>query len=190
MRDRAIRRAGELLKQIPPQKGKRTDLEPTDGDDTRLTRSNLEPSGDAPTRLQGSRGGKTELVSSASEVSAALPIYPRLYVSPLASADEERRPQSFRGRLPHQLSSGAHPAHADRRYHQLLERPAAGIDNSQGEIDCGASRAVGVKDQRLPLRRTFTAQPLRSPDARHRDVHHLGYRGECLRSSDILRELP
>ena len=35
---RAIRRCGELLKQIEPANGKRTDLEPSDGDDTKLTR--------------------------------------------------------------------------------------------------------------------------------------------------------
>lgn len=39
VRDRAIRRAGELLKQIEPQPGKRTDVAPTDGADSRLTRS-------------------------------------------------------------------------------------------------------------------------------------------------------
>ncbi|KAB2680355.1 hypothetical protein [Brucella pseudintermedia] len=36
IRDRAIRRAGELLKQIEPQSGKRTDLEPSGGVPTRL----------------------------------------------------------------------------------------------------------------------------------------------------------
>lgn len=39
IRDRAIRRAGELLKQIEPQQGKRTDVEPTDATDSRLTRT-------------------------------------------------------------------------------------------------------------------------------------------------------
>ena len=39
IRDRAIRRAGELLKQIEPQSGKRTDIEPSDGGDSRLTRT-------------------------------------------------------------------------------------------------------------------------------------------------------
>lgn len=38
IRDRAIRRAGELLKQIPPQKGTRTDIELSAGDHTKLTR--------------------------------------------------------------------------------------------------------------------------------------------------------
>jgi replicative DNA helicase len=36
IRDRAIRRAGELLKQIEPQSGKRTDIEPSGGAPTRL----------------------------------------------------------------------------------------------------------------------------------------------------------
>jgi hypothetical protein len=36
IRDRAIRRAGELLKQIEPQPGKRTDVEPSGGAPTRL----------------------------------------------------------------------------------------------------------------------------------------------------------
>lgn len=36
IRDRAIRRAGELLKQIEPQSGKRTDIEPSSGAPTRL----------------------------------------------------------------------------------------------------------------------------------------------------------
>lgn len=36
IRDRAIRRAGELLKQIQPQPGKRTDVEPSGGAPTRL----------------------------------------------------------------------------------------------------------------------------------------------------------
>lgn len=36
IRDRAIRRAGELLKQIEPQQGKRTDVEPSGGAPTRL----------------------------------------------------------------------------------------------------------------------------------------------------------
>jgi hypothetical protein len=35
IRDRAIRRAGELLKQIKPQPGKRTDIEPSGGGPTR-----------------------------------------------------------------------------------------------------------------------------------------------------------
>lgn len=35
IRDRAIRRAGELLKQIEPQSGKRTDIEPSGGAPTR-----------------------------------------------------------------------------------------------------------------------------------------------------------
>lgn len=39
IRDRAIRRAGELLKQIEPQPGKRTDIEPGVAADTRLTRA-------------------------------------------------------------------------------------------------------------------------------------------------------
>lgn len=38
IRARAIRRAGELLKQIEPQSGARTDLQPNVGADTRLTR--------------------------------------------------------------------------------------------------------------------------------------------------------
>ena len=36
VRDRAIRRAGELLKQVEPQPGKRTDVEPSGGAPTRL----------------------------------------------------------------------------------------------------------------------------------------------------------
>lgn len=39
VRDCTIRRAGELLKQIEPQKGARTDLQPTDGGDSKLTRT-------------------------------------------------------------------------------------------------------------------------------------------------------
>ena len=38
IRARAIRRAGELLKQVEPQRGARTDMEPSAGGDTRLTR--------------------------------------------------------------------------------------------------------------------------------------------------------
>lgn len=38
---RAIRRAGELLKQIEPQAGKRTDIEPSAATDTRLTRTEV-----------------------------------------------------------------------------------------------------------------------------------------------------
>lgn len=41
IRARAMRRAGELLKQIEPQKGARTDLQPTDGGDSRLMRSEV-----------------------------------------------------------------------------------------------------------------------------------------------------
>jgi hypothetical protein len=36
---RAIRRCGELLKEIQPAKGTRTDIEPRNGGDTRLTRA-------------------------------------------------------------------------------------------------------------------------------------------------------
>ena len=38
IRARAIRRAGEILKQVEPQSGARTDLQPNVGTDTRLTR--------------------------------------------------------------------------------------------------------------------------------------------------------
>lgn len=38
IRARAMRRAGELLKQIEPQRGARTDLQPTDGGDSKLMR--------------------------------------------------------------------------------------------------------------------------------------------------------
>jgi hypothetical protein len=38
-RVRAMRRAKELLKQIEPQKGARTDLQPTDGGDSKLMQS-------------------------------------------------------------------------------------------------------------------------------------------------------
>lgn len=41
IRARAMRRAGELLKQIEPQKGARTDLQPTDGGDSKLMRSEV-----------------------------------------------------------------------------------------------------------------------------------------------------
>lgn len=41
IRDRAIRRAGELLKQIEPQQGTRTDLQPTGGTDSKLTRTEM-----------------------------------------------------------------------------------------------------------------------------------------------------
>jgi hypothetical protein len=41
IRDRAIRRAGELLKQIPPQRGKRTDKEPAAGGDSKLSRGEV-----------------------------------------------------------------------------------------------------------------------------------------------------
>lgn len=41
IRARAIRRAGELIKQIEPQKGARTDLQPADGGDSKLMRSEV-----------------------------------------------------------------------------------------------------------------------------------------------------
>lgn len=41
IRHRAVRRAGELLKQIEPQQGARTDIEPTDAADSKLTRTEV-----------------------------------------------------------------------------------------------------------------------------------------------------
>lgn len=38
IRDRAIRRCGELLRQIEPASGKRTDRQPADASDSRLSR--------------------------------------------------------------------------------------------------------------------------------------------------------
>jgi AraC-like DNA-binding protein len=52
IRDRAIRRAGELLKQIEPASGTRTDLQPSAAGDTRLTRKHVaEEAGMSPRQM-------------------------------------------------------------------------------------------------------------------------------------------
>lgn len=109
IRARAVRRAGELLKQIEPAGGTRTDLQPSADGDTRLTRKHVaEEAGMSPRQMHTAlRTANIPEPEFTSQVESAKPPT----VSQLAQQGIKRPPQpvvDLKGRDPREFNKALH----------------------------------------------------------------------------------